>query len=248
VRPAIRRHFTGNVSKTALLTIVLPLATALLFGTLIIAAVYFPGGYDWRVVVISDLTSPLDNPQGCWPPALGTVASMLMLWPIAGYMAQRLSALSPRLARSAGIAFVLSFGVMALGMVVQLAQPLIGQRWLHEFLSRAGAGSFIFGAGCCTAIAVRDRLRFFGGQRLLSAALGWFWMSLTLLPVLCLVGLGLLMLLGHQLGQTWAEDIRQSFRHTSLWHLAFWEWVGTVMGFAFLIGSALWLPASARRD
>jgi len=67
--------------------------------------------------------------------------------------------------------------------------------------------------------------------------------------VLARAGAGGLKLLGHQASQRWAEDLRQSFRHTMLYQLAFWEWIGAVLAFAFLIGSVLMLPVScgARR-
>ena len=51
------------------------------------------------------------------------------------------------------------------------------------------------------------------------------------------------MLLGHQAGQVWAEDLRQSFRHTPLWQLAFWEWIGTGLTYVFLALSVQLLPA-----
>ena len=38
------------------------------FGSLWVAALHFPHGYDWRGNVISNLLSPRDNPQWCWLP------------------------------------------------------------------------------------------------------------------------------------------------------------------------------------
>ena len=70
------------------------------------------------------------------------------------------------------------------------------------------------------------------------------WLSLTLVPVACLAGIGVLVLLGQQAGLAWAEDFRQSFRHTLLWRLAFWEWIGFGSGFVFMALSVLLLPAS----
>jgi hypothetical protein len=75
---SIHQYFTRHVSKTVLLTTLLPLSFASLFGTLLAAALIFPGGYDWRVRVISTLTSPRDNPQGCWLPSIGIMAAMLV--------------------------------------------------------------------------------------------------------------------------------------------------------------------------
>jgi hypothetical protein len=242
---SIHQYFTRHVSKTVLLTTLLPLSFASLFGTLLAAALIFPGGYDWRVRVISTLTSPRDNPQGCWLPSVGIMAAMLLALPFAGYVAQRLRDIAPRLARSAGLAFALSFVLMLLAVPVQFAEHAIGQRWLHEFLARAAAASFIVGMICCGGCALKDRLRGFGGQGVLPSALVFSWLSLILLPLGCLAGIGALMLLGHQAGQTWAEDYRQSFRHTMLWQLAFWEWAGALLAFAFLTGSVLLLPGSS---
>ena len=244
VARSIQKHFAGHVSRTALLTRLLPLSFASLFGGLVAAACFFPTGYDWRVSVISTLTSPRDNAQGCWLPSLGIMAAMLLILPFAGYVGQRLRALAPRLARSAASGFALSFVLMSIAMAVQLAQPVIGLRWLHELLARAAAGSFIAGMLCCGAGALKGRVRSSSGQGSLPGPLVFSWLSLTLLPIGCLAGIGALMLLGHQAGQAWAEDFRQSFRHTMLWQLAFWEWIGAGVAYAFLFVSVLLLPAS----
>ena len=240
----IQNNFAGHVSKTVLLNALLPFSFASLFGSLIAAARFFPAGYDWRVLVISKLTSPHDNPQGCWLPAVGIMVALLLAFPFAGYVAQRLHGIAPRLGRSAGLAFAFGFVLMFLSVAVQLAQPVIGLRWLHEFLARAAAGTFVAGMLCCCACALKDRVRCFGGQGLLPANLALCWLSLTLLPIGCAVGIGSLMLLGHPAGLAWAEDFRQSFRHTVFWQLAFWEWIGAGVAFGFLAGSVLLLPDS----
>jgi hypothetical protein len=245
---SIQNNFTGHVSKTVLLTRLLPLSVASFFGTLIVAALVIPTGYDWRVRVISKLTSPRDNPECWWLPSLGIMAAMLLALPFAGYVGQRLHATTPRLARSAGLAFAFGFVLLLLAVVAQLAQPVIGLRRLHQVLAGASAGGFILGMLCCCLCAVKDRLRQSGKQRSLPASLAFFWVSLTLLPIGAGAGIGILMLLGHIAGQTWAEDLRQSFRPTLLWHLAFWEWIGVVVAFAFLLGSVLLLPVSRPRE
>ncbi len=241
---SIQKLLTGHVSKTALLTKLLPLSIASFFGTLIAAVFFFPGRYDWRERVISHLISPRDNPHGYWLPSIGIASAVLLVWPFAGYVEQRLRAITPRLARSAGVSFALGFVLMLLAIVAQLAQPMLGVRWLHEFLARASAAIFAVGMLCCCVATLKDRLRFFGGQRSLGNALAFCWASLTLLPIGCLAIIGALMLLGQQADQAWAEDARQLFRHTMLWHLAFWEWVGAVAAFAFLAISVLLLPAA----
>src|SRR6266536_1919320 len=118
---SIQKLLTGHVSKAALLTKLLPLSFASFFGTLITAAFFFPGQYDWRQRVISHLISPRHNPHGYWLPSIGIAAAMLLAWPFADYVEQRLRAITPRIARSAGVAFALGFVLMLLAIVAQLA-------------------------------------------------------------------------------------------------------------------------------
>lgn len=241
---SILNTFAGHVSQTALLTRLLPLSVASFFGMLIAAASYFPNGYDWRARVISKLTSPRDNPEGCWLASLGIMAAMLLALPFAGYVMQRLHAITPRLARSAGLAFASGFVLLLLAVIAQLAQPVIGLRKMHQLLAGASGVIFSIGMLCCCASALKDRLRCFGGQVSLPGALSSFWLALTLLPAAFPVAIGILVLLGRAADLAWVEDFRQSFRHTAFWQLAFWEWIGAVVAFAFLIGSVRLLPAS----
>ena len=241
---SLQKYFSGRVSRTTLL-VLMTLGFASFYCTVIAAAIRFPDGYDWRVRVISNLTSARYNPQYYWLPSLGIGVTALLLFPFAGYVKRRLRAIDLNAAHSAGVAFAGSFGLLLLSFLAQLAQPVIGLGWLHEFLARAAAA--IFGAGmfCCSACAVKDRFKLFGGRRLLGNALTFSWASLTLLPVVCLVVVGTLVLLGHKANVLWVENIRQSFRTTMFWNLAFWEWAGALGVSTFLTVSSLWLPEPA---
>jgi hypothetical protein len=244
---SLSRVFAGHVSKTTMLTTLLPLSLACFFGSLITAALSFATGYDWRVRVISALTSPRHNPEGFWLPAIGIIIAMLLALPLAGYLTQRLNAVNPQLARSAGLAFATGFLMLILSVAVQFAEPFLGVWKLHTYIARVSAGSAIFAMLCCSACALKDRFRRFGGRRALPTALVLHWLSLTLVPVGCLLFFVTLLLLGNQAGQVWAEDFRQSFRHTMFWKLAFWEWVGIVITFTFLAGSVMFLPDAYER-
>ena len=241
---AFQKHITGDVSRTVLRTRLLPLSFACLVGALGLAAGLFPTSYDWRLHVISALTSPDENPRGYWPASLGIMAAMLVILPFAGYVARRLPAGAPRLVRSAGGGLALGFLLMASAMAAQLAEAFIGLRWLHASLAGAGALSFIAGMFCCSACALQERRQRPGGARSLSGALVCSWLSLASVPVACLAGIGALVLLGQKAGVVWAEDLRQSFRHTPLWQLAFWEWIGTGLTYVFIALSVQLLPAS----
>lgn len=241
----IKNLFTGSVSRTALLTTFLPLSYLVFFGSMMAAAAVYPGGYVWSKDVISILISPRRNPEGYWLPACGLAVTVLLVWPIGGYVEQRLRSIAPRLARGAGLGISMSFFMLLLSLLAQHIQPLLGVKWLHELTARAAAAIFACGLVCCIAVTVKDRLRSLGGQRSLGNALTLSWALLTLLPIVCPVVIGVLVLLAKHADQAWAENLRQSFRHTPLWHLAFWEWIGTCNIFAFLTASVLFLPRAA---
>jgi hypothetical protein len=234
----------SHVSREVLLRGLLPISFMSLFGSLIAAAFLFPNGYIWHTSPISNLTSPSDNPGGYWLPSIGIIAAMLLALPFAGYLGQALCNIMPRLARSARIAFAFGFVLMAVSVIAQGAQQFIDFQWMHWVLATAAAAFFIVGMLCCATCAVGDLAPHLGGRRTLPKSLVCWWGLLTVTPVLVLVALGLLKLLGQFGGQVWAEHFRQSFRHTILWHLAFWEWLGAALAFAFLIGTVLLLPDS----
>jgi hypothetical protein len=235
--------FAGHVSRKVLLTRLLPLSIASFFGTVITAAFFFPVPYDWRVRAISNLASSRDNPGAYWLPCLGLVASAVLALPFAGYVEQRLRGITPRLARIAGVAFALAFIMLLLtGIAPQQMLLMFGWERTHEFLARCSAAAFFAGMLCCCVCAFRDRFRVFGGQRFLGNALSFYWRWIMLLPAGCAAIIGALQFLGHQMDQAWAEQARQSFRHTILWHLAFWEWIGSVLFFMFMVVTVLLLP------
>ena len=240
---SINRVFGGCVSRKALLTTLLPLSIASYFGSVIAAAFFFPVPYHWSVRAISNLASPRDNPDAFWLPCLGFVASSLLALPFAGYVEQRLRGITPRLARAAGMAFALACVLLLLtGLVPQQAQTMFGWNRMHEYFARSSAAAFFTGMLCCCVCAFRDRFRVFGGRRSLGVTLSHYWRWATLLPIGCVAIIGALQFLGHQADQAWAEQVRQSFRHTVMWHVAFWEWVGSVIVFMFMVVTVLLLP------
>ena len=239
----IQRFFTGCVSKKVLLTMLLPLSIASFFGTIVAAAFFFPVPYDWSVRVISNLASARDNPSAYWLPCLGLAVSAVLALPFAGYVEQHMRGITPRLARIAGMAFALACVMLLLtGIVPQKVLITIGWERMHEILARTSAAAFFIGMLCCCVCALKDRFRFLGGQRFLSTALAYYWAWIILLPFGCAAIIGTLQLLGQQADQAWAEQTRQSFRHTAMWHLAFWEWVGSVLFFMFMMVTVLLLP------
>ena len=237
----IQRCFAGHVSKSALLIWLLPLSLASFCVTAGIGILLFPGAYDWRTCVISRVISPRYNPEGYWVPSIGFAVGALLCLPFAGYVGQRLRLITPRLARWAR--WSLTLGFLLVWSVVLSQHIDLGPRFrrLHEALAHISTAFTAFGVVCCSLCALRDRLLIFGGRRRLRRSLAVSWASITLLPTLCGVLTGVL-LLGRKADHAWAVDASGFLRSTMLWQLAFWEWVGMVLLFVFLFLTALWLP------
>lgn len=239
----IARHFTGQVSRASLLTRVVPLSFTSFFASIAISAWFFPGDYDWRIHVMSKLTSHRDNPQAFWVASLGIFAAMVFIFPFGGYVARNLRAIHSKISTAAGLTFALGFVIMAISMIAQLFEIIFGFSKLHRYLAETAAGFLIFGMLCCSVCAVKDLFERFSGRRVLSRELTTFWISLTIIPLLCVAALGASRLFGGE-----AEAFRQSFRNTPLWHLAFWEWVGTILAYIFISGSVALLPTASRQE
>ena len=241
----IRNFFAGHVSRGTLLTRLLPITLATFCVTMAIGIVLFPGAYDWRRHVISRVISPRHNPEGYWVPSLGLAVTALLALPFAGYVAQRLHPITPRLAGWARMAFALGF-LLVLGIIVpQYTKPVGILRPLHQTVACVSAAATSFGVVCCSLCALRDAFSCFGGRQLLRRRLALCWASITLLPFVCGVITGIL-LLGRKADQDWAVQVSKVLGPTMLWQLAFWEWLGVVILFSFLFLSVLWLPDQAK--
>ncbi len=237
----IRKYIAGHVSRAALLTWLLPLSLAAFCVTVGIGICLFPGSYDWRTCVISRIISPHHNPEGYWVPSIGFAVAALLGLPFAGYVEQRLRSIAPRLARWARWSFTLGF--LLVGSVVLSSHVDLGPRFdrLHEALAHVSTAFTACGVLCCSLGALGDRLPVLGGRQQLRKRLVLSWASITLLPTVC----GLLsaaLVLGRKADHAWAVQASGFFRSTALWQLAFWEWVGLVLLFAFVFLSVLWLP------
>ena len=65
------RFFTGHVSRTTLLTRLLPLSLVTFLGTLTVGILQFPISFRWQKHVLSCVISSQDNPGAYWLPAIG---------------------------------------------------------------------------------------------------------------------------------------------------------------------------------
>lgn len=214
------------------------------FGTLCASALMFPQSYDWRYRVISNLLSPRDNPGHYWLAGCGTALSGLFMLPFAGYLHRHLQTASPRVASVSYGAFIA--GIVALVctclVVPQHTHGVFGVRRMHEFLARSSAAFLAVGMLCGCWCAWKGCR-----QSVFAAGLFWTWSCVTLLPLVgVLFSEGLLLLT--RLKLSWATPIRNSLRHSVLWHLGFWEWTGAVAVFVFLCAAVLLTPPLAALD
>jgi hypothetical protein len=227
------------------LAVLLALIFLSFFGTLSVSALMFPENYDWRYRVISNLLSPRDNPHHYWLPACGMALTGLLMLPFTRYLQRCLEMASPRVAHVSYGSFV--FGIVALIctclVVPRQTQTVFGIWRLHEFLARSAAAFFAVGmlCGCWCAWKGCAQNRF-------AARLFWTWSVLTLLPLVGILFSECLLLLT-RLKPLWATPIRNTLRHSMLWHLGFWEWTGAAAVFLFLCAAAfLTPPLTAYRD
>lgn len=241
----VQQYCGGNVSKTMLLTVLLPLSFLSIFGTLIIAAQDFPGDYDWKRQVISHLISPRYNPDGFILPSIGMALSAIFSLPVAGYISQRLRDVSPRLSHWVGVG--LGVGIfLVVTVTLPFNTPSMPEsvHWVHEALARTGAVGVVGGMILCSVIGLLDRL---SGRRMLDPRLVISWASLTLVPVVCGILAGILKF-SRKAGFEWAIQLRQELKQTMLLQLAFWEWVGVIGFVFFMVISVLLLPARVKES
>ena len=204
------------------------------FGSLSIAASRFPHPYDWRRNVISNLLSPRDNPGWYWLPSIGVATAGLCMLLLAAWFEGRIGDGS-RAGRMRRGAFLVGSVCLILAAVVapQHTHRVIGFRHLHEILARTSAAGL--GIGMLGSCASMGR-QVVGDER--RRVLQYLWRVTTLPPVLGAVGSGLLVALA-SVGES--AQVAGFLRGTPFWHLAFWEWVGSVSVFLFFTWPVLLL-------
>jgi len=232
-------------SRARALALFLPLILLCYFGSLAVAAYYFPEPYDWRYRVISNLLSPRDNPDFYRIPSAGIALGAIFMLPIFAYIDERLRPVARRASRAAYLALAAGAALLGLAatIVPQHVRPVFGIRKLHEILAHSSAVFFGVGMILCCWCALRDRLAI-PSRRLLDRRLWPAWLTLTLGPILSLCLSEALLILSWHWPQ-WGPAVRQTMHQTVFWHLGFWEWSGAGAIYLFLAAAVVWLPERA---
>jgi len=220
---------SGKVKQRNLVRIFLPLILASYFGSLTLAIWMFPGPFDWRTRSMSKLLYPSNNPQFHAIGSAGVAVTGLLIIPFAGYIGRGLRVISPVSARSGALAL----GAGAISLI--LGGVIVLQPFLHEIFARGagicvGVGMLAFYWCALRGLSVPSDERY--ARRLF---LAW---TLIVPPALLVVVLRLLAAAHFQ----WSNPVYRAIENRSLWHLGFWEWIGSTAVFLFLLGAALFLP------
>ena len=239
----IARFLFPDSARKMLLAWAIPLIFASYFGTLAYAAVVSPMTYDWRYRVISNLISPRNNPEFHWIPSIGIAVAGLLMIPFTSYIHARLRFASQLGANIGTIAFVSGTILFILaGLIVPQHSHLnSGSPRLHEMLGRAAALGIGVGMVTFCLCALRGYLFPGPGKKLFKRELLVSWILVTMVP---LVGAALsgCLFLSASAHFPWSHGLHQALKASIVWHLSFWEWIGSVAVFLFLLSSALFLP------
>jgi hypothetical protein len=227
---------TGKLSRRTMLGVVMPLLGVAFYGSLALAVALFPQGYDWRTTSISKLLYPLLNPTHYFIPMTGIALTGLLLLPFAGYIRRGLGENSSVV--RAGAAFFFAGAICLILASVITSHPAEGRATipkLHEVLAR------VAGIGLGAGMLLFEGAALPGWRR---AGRGWlvFWWSVLTGPALLVIVLALTL----RLHLPALEPVARTLRHSAVWNLGFWEWIGSGLVIGFLVAAAWCLPEAGR--
>jgi hypothetical protein len=198
------------------------------FGSLILAAQFFPRPYDWRLDVMSLLAEPQFNPRAYAIACAGLALSGLLLLFFPRLLQRRLSPAAPRTSAVSGFCLYLAAIFLTLSGI--LPGHVAGLGRTHETFAHAyGVAISLAMLGYFAAtlrLPTRYKLQRFAGLPLIVIPFGGFMVSrLSLL-----------------LPAVWFSSAGYDALRYSLWNrLALWEWIAAIGTYLFL-GLLLTLP------
>jgi hypothetical protein len=221
---------SGRLKQRTALWIFIPLILVSYFGSLTFAIWMFPGPFDWRTRSMSKLLYPTNNPRFHAIGSAGVAVAGLLTIPFAGYIGKRLRVIAPLPAEIG----TLAFGAGSISLI--LAAVIVSQPFFHEMFARGAGICFGLGMLAFYLCAIRG-FRVPPTERHTPVRIFLAW-SLIVPPALVVVALRLLASAHFQ----WSNPVYRAIENRSLWHLGFWEWVGSTAVLAFLLSATLFLP------
>lgn len=208
----------------------MPVILASYFGTLTFAIWMFSGPFDWRTKSMSKLLYPANNPRFHGIVSVSLAVAGLTTIPFAGWIARRFRVTSPLLAETGALAFA------AGGLSLILGASIVSQPFLHEIFAR-GAG-ICFGLGMLTFyLCAMTGLSVSSDERPIWPRVFFGW-SLIVPPALIIIVLRLLAAAHFR----WSNPLYRTIESRSFWQLGFWEWIGSIAVFLFMLAALLLLP------
>ncbi|HVM59955.1 MAG TPA: hypothetical protein VMV72_03730 [Verrucomicrobiae bacterium] len=239
ILPKIHRYFGGDLTRNTVRFILLPLIFVSYFGILALAAALYPDTYDWRYLSISKLLYPLTNPRFHYIASASVAATGLLMAPFAGYIRRRLGGAAPR-ASAVGAALFFG-GCLCLTLAGLIAShPLHGTArfpQLHNLLARISVIGIGLGIVTFNVCATIGYCRAAPGTALHPRRLILSWNLLTL-PIILIT----LTWLAIRISVNRSTPAYHTIAATALWKVGFWEWIGSIVVFAFLVYAVLLLP------
>jgi hypothetical protein len=237
--PKVLSFLRGDLTRRTMLFVLVPLIFASYFGTLGVAVLLYPDSYDWRYNSISRLLYPRNNPQFHYIATISIAASGALMAPFAGYIRRRLRGPTPTATTVGAVLFFTGCICLTLSGLIS-SHPEHGTSpfpKLHETLARISVIGMGVGMVVFNACATKGHFQAKPGNTPHRRSLLVSWNLLMLPAVLITV--------------TWLV-IRVFFKRSgaahhaivtsAVWNLGFWEWIGSVVGFLFLVCAALFLP------
>jgi hypothetical protein len=232
-------YLRGDLTRKTILAVLLPLIFLSYFGVLGLAVLLYPDSYDWRYLSISKLLYPLTNPQFHSVAAFSVAVTGVLMLPFAGYIRRRLHGVFPRMAAVGATLFFAGCLCLTLAGLIA-SHPAHGTARfpkLHEILARVSVVSIGLGMAMFDTCATKGYFRAAPGNALHRRGLLISWNLLTLPMILVAVSWLVIRAFVKRTAPAY-----HTIATSAAWHVGFWEWPGSVVVFAFLVCSVLFLP------
>jgi hypothetical protein len=202
------------------------------FGSMILAAAFFPHGYEWYRTVISSLDSPRDNPRAYGIACGGLALTGLILIPCGGFLQRRLAFASSRSTGWAGRLFLAGSIFLTLSaLLVPGSYHVLGMGRVHERLAQVSGAAFCF-----------SLLLYLDAVLHLPKSFSYLRFGLpvcVVLPILGFAGNRALLIFAYEF---LPSANYQAIRSEPWSRLALWEWSAATVIYGFLALVALVLP------
>lgn len=219
----IKIFFKGDLPKSTMVGQIVPLIIFILLGGIIIANLLFEGVYDWRYMVISDLSSSTDNPRGYLIASYAMAAVGVLMIPLFGYMHRRFTVICRGSAIMGSFFFLIGIvGLILLGIIYE--RPGLPNR-LHENLAVVGLGGVILAMFFWEFPMIKDMLPRYNGKNQWHKKKALFAIIMMWIVVL---GMGASQIYTSISDLDWVGIEWAELGISPLISFAFWEWVAVL--------------------